>query len=243
MILYKLIGYEPLTDVYTNPQSGLVEYLPSMPFVVADTIPPTNYMLYDAPENWASQGQNLIGSYTGLEEYLSLRVQIYTRIENICGTDYSNWNSLSDSQKQIALVWCNLRMADVVGLPTYAQYCGSLNIAKRYINDFINYSIPARQLRYDTFSLFGFTYLGNAQGIKAEHYARKDFLDSIFLNRGVVLNSEDGVDGLGDWVLGQNSYTTTGLKPMIVSGQFILNGIDVDTFCNALIGIIHDGIF
>lgn len=241
MILCKLIGYDTTTGNWTNPETGLIQNLPSMPLVVSDALP-DNYEEYDSSENWARNGSNLIGSFSGVKDYLGLRFQIYSRIEIICGTDYANWDSLSEIQKQVAVVWCNIRVANAVGLPTYVQYCGGEEIALGYINDFLTKSVLARQQRYDAYSTFGFMFLGQQQGLQAENYARQYFLDSLYIKRGVAFISQDGINGLGDWILGLSIYSTTGLKPRIISGEFVLGGgIGIDDFTNKLIAIVNDG--
>lgn len=244
MILYKLTGYNQTTGIYTNPVSGQVENLPNVAFTIADSTP-DNYDSFDEPQHWAKYGSSLINSFFGLKEYLSLRWEIYTRIELICGSDYSNWNTLSSEQQRIALIWCNVRIINTQGIIFYITKCGNQDIANNYLGTFLGNSYAARKLRYYTaFTIFGYTYLGKTQGLKAEGYARHDFLDTTYLDRGVVFKEDDGIDGLGDWILGINGYSTTGLKPRIIAGEFTLGGgIDVDTFCNSLIGIIDDGLF
>jgi hypothetical protein len=244
MILYKLQGYNPQTNVYTNPQTGQVQDLPNTPFVINDS-PPSGYELFDTPENWANYGSQLVGSVTGLQEYLSLRREIYTRIEAICGLDYMQWDLLSSEQKQVALVWSNIRIANARGFTFYATECGGASIAQNYISAFLSNSYQARKLRYYTaFTIFGYTYLGKTQGLKAESYAREDFLDTTYVDRGVVFKADDGIDGLGDWIQGINGYSTTGLKPRIDSGEFVLGGgMTSAVFCDTLVEIINDGNF
>lgn len=244
MNLYKLDGYNAVTEQYIDPNTGEPSLMPSSNFVIAD-IAPNNYSLFDSPENWANYAINLIGSVFGLRDYLSFRYEIYTRIEAITGTDYANYNSLTTEQKIVALIWCNIRIVNVKGMTFYATECGSQSVADSYISSYLNSSPIARALRYDNaFTIYGFTYLGKLQGLKAESYARQYFLDTTYINRGVVFLADDGIEGLGDWILGQNSFISTGLKPRIIAGEFNLGyGMDVTTFCDTLVGIVNDGAF
>lgn len=244
MILYKLDGYNPVTKNYISPSSGQAAPLPSQPFVVADA-PPQNYSEFDSADKWANYGENAMDSVIGLSDYLSLRYQIYTRIEAIAGEDYADWDDLSAEEKQAALIWSNIRIVNTRGIAFYATECGGMNVATDYINKYLNQAYLAREERYyNAFTIFGYTYMGKEQGLKAENYARKDFLDSIYVERGVMFKSVDDIDGLGDWIQGINGYSVTGLKPRIVAGEFtLLYGMTVDVFCDTLVGILDDGIY
>jgi hypothetical protein len=244
MTLYKLTGYDPITNIYTNPSTGVIENLPDTPFKISDTAP-VGYESFDSPEYWAQYGIELVGFATGLKEYLSLRREIYTRIEAICGADYMQWNNLSATQKQVALKWSNIRIANARGLTFYATECGGTTNAQNYISDFLSKSYQAREMRYYTaFTIFGYTYLGKSQGLKAESYSRSSFLDTTYVERGVVFKADDGIDGLGDWILGINGFSVTGLKPRIDNGEFVLSsGMSSADFCNTLVDIINNGNF
>lgn len=244
MILYKLNGYDSVTSNYINPSTEMSEPLPSQPFVVANSAP-EGYSEFDSAEDWANFGGNAMDSVVGLSDYLSLRSQICARIESICGSDYVNWDNLSTEQKKVALIWCNIRIVNIKGIVFYATKCGGSATATDYISRHLNQSYIAREERYYTaFTIFGYSYMGKAQGLKAESYARKDFLDTTYIDRGVMFKSEDGIDGLGDWIQGINGYSQTGLKPRITSGEFALGGgMSVDTFCNTLIAILDSGTY
>jgi hypothetical protein len=244
MILYKLIGYNELTDTYINPNTGEKENIPMPTFTIANTVP-DNYSEFNGPDNWAVYGAGLVGSIYGLREYISLRYEIYTRIELIAGIDYSLWDNLTAAQKNIAIVWCNVRIVNAKGMTFYVQKCGSQDMANFYISDYLDKSNIARDYRYYVaFTVFGYTYLGKLQGIKAESFLRHDFLDTTYIDRGVVYKTVDGIDGIGDWILGTNGFSITGLKPRIIAGEFILGGgMNVDTFCDTLVGMLDEGLF
>ena len=244
MKLYKLIGYNNITDIYTNPSTGEVENLPSVGILVSES-PIANYEEFDTIESWAKYGQDLLGTITGLKDYLSLRYQIYTRIEAICGEDYSNYNLLNEEQKQAAIKWSNIRIANAQGIVFYISKCGSQQVADAYIAEYLTKAEIARQKRYDTaFTVYGFTYLGKQQALKAENYARHSFVDAIYIKRGVVFKDDDGVEGLGDWVLGNYSFAGIGLKQRIETGEFnLLYGMTVGVFCDNLINVINNGMY
>lgn len=243
MNLYKLIGYDPITQGYINPNTGQKENIPNSPFCVNNSVPDATYADFSSPENWVNYGETLLGSYVGFKDYQSLRTLIYTGIEVIAGADYLNWNNLTLEQKNIALVWCNIRIVNARGIVFYATECGGMAVASSNIEHYLDKSIHARNTRFNAYSNYGFTYMGKNQGLLADTYARQAFMDSTYINRGVVFKSVDGIDGLGDWIQGLESFTVTGLKPRIIAGEFILSGIDVNTFCNNLIGIINDGTY
>lgn len=244
LTLYKLDGYNAVTKLYINPSTGQPSPLPKAPFLVSQSLP-QGFVEFSSIEDWANYGDAIIESHFGLRDYLALRYQIYSRVEEIAGIDYINWNNLSQIEKQIALKWSNIRIVNTRGIVFYVTECGSQELASTYIYDHLNKSYESREDRYyNAFTLFGYQYLGKAQGLKAESYARKDFLDTTYVDRGVVFKSVDGIDGIGDWIQGLNGYSETGLKPRIISGEFILGGgMDVDTFCNTLVGILDEGLY
>lgn len=244
MKLFKLIGYDPETCIYTNPSTGQVENLPKADFMIAYVVPDADYEDYSGIITWPTYGSSLVGTQFGFKDLLSLRTLIYTMVETLVGTDYVNWDLLSSEQKKVALKWCNIRIVNAKGIVFYITECGSQDVANNYIEDYITLAIEARIIRFNAYSNYGFNYLGKTQGLLADSYARQSFMDSTYINRGVVFKSVDGIDGLGDWILGQESFTVTGLKPRIISGQFTLGGgISVTDFCNNLIGIIDSGIY
>lgn len=244
LTLYKLEGYNPITKNYVNPVTGESAPLPKIPFIVSQNHP-DGYEEFSSIEDWANYGDFVLDTHFGLRDYLALRYQIYSRIESICGSDYINWNNLSQKEKQIALKWSNIRIVNTRGIVFYVTECGGQEIASIYIENHLNKSYEVREDRYyNAFTLFGYQYLGKMQGLKAESYARKDFLDTTYVDRGVVYKSDDGIDGIGDWIQGLNGYSETGLKPRIISGEFVLGGgISVDTFCNTLVGILDEGLY
>jgi hypothetical protein len=242
MKLYKLIGYDPEKDIYKNPKNGLIENLPDANFFISDK-KKAKYEVFDEPENWAKYAVYLVGQFLGLKDYCSLRYEIYTRIQAICGSDYSKWDDLSMEQKGVALVWCNIAIVNARGMEFYISECGDKNIADTYISDYMNKSNEARKYRYYiALTIYGFACFGKAQALKVESNIRASFLNNTYIERGVMFKSEDGIDGLGDWIQGTNGYSTTGLKPLIVGGQISLaNGMNADTFCNTLVAILNDG--
>lgn len=199
----------------------------------------------DDVSNWSKYGIYVVGKFTGFREYRSIRREIYTRIELICGVDYMDWDLLSSEQKQIALEWCNIRIINSRGIDFYVTECGSQEQSDSFVDLYFKKSKEAAEFRYLTaYTKFFFDYLGKSHGIKAESYARKDFLDTTYMIRGTVYSANDGIDGIGDWVLGQSSYETTGLKPKIIAEEFTLSdGMDTTTFCDTLVGILNDGLF
>lgn len=242
MNLYKVIGYNQANNIYTNPQTGQVENLTIPPFVVGTTPPSDSYADFSSAINWAEYSTSILGLYFGFRDYISLRYQIYTAIETIAGTDYANWNNLSTSEKAVALKWCNIRIINALGLSFFVTACGSQLLANKYVSDYLDNSIVARNWRYQKgYSVFGFNYLGRTQALLAESYSRSLFLIDAYIQRGVVYNSVDGINGLGDWVQGLGDFSTTGLKPRIIDEQFTLTGIGVNDFCDGLVDIIDNG--
>jgi hypothetical protein len=244
MKLNKVIGYNLETFIYTNPGTGQVEPLP-YPYFSYEDAPPVNYEVFDAPENWAKYKDMIIGGGV-ISDYLALRYQIYTKIEAICGADYANWNNLSAEQKIVALIWSNIRIVNARGIAFYAVECASSDLLYTdCIKDYLDQAYKTRDVRYyNAFTIFGYTYMGKEQGLKAENLARKDFLDTIYVERGVMFKSVDDIDGLGDWIQGLSGYAVTGLKPRIIAGEFVLPPeMPVNVFCDTLVGILDVGIY
>jgi hypothetical protein len=243
MKLGRLIGYDQETDSYTNPVTGQKENLPDMSYKVGESLD-SKYEELTGVVDFHAYASLFIGTIPLFRDLLSFRLEIYTRIELISGTDYANWNALSAEEKDIALIYCSTRIINSRGISFYATECGGQEIANVNICKFLNMSEAVRGQRYNALTNFAYAYLGKQQGLSAEDIARHDFLDTKYMIRGVIFITEDGVEGLGDWVLGLNGYATTGLKPLIIAGTYVLPvGVDVNVFCDALVAIINDGAY
>lgn len=105
MILYKLIGYDPTTDTYTNPSTGQVENLPSEAFITAEVSPGVTYEDYSSITNWYN--------YDGLDwgrRRAFIRPLFYAAV----GPNFQNYANLTQEEKLIG-GWCffspyNLRL-------------------------------------------------------------------------------------------------------------------------------------
>jgi hypothetical protein len=96
MILYKLIGYNPATDTYTNPATGLVENIPSDPFITAEVSPGVTYEDYSSITNWYN--------YNGLDwgrRRAFIRPLFYAAV----GPNFQDYNNLTQEEKLVG-GWC-----------------------------------------------------------------------------------------------------------------------------------------
>jgi hypothetical protein len=205
---------------------------------------PLGYSDISSIENWNLYGASLIGLFQSFKDWLALRNEIQILVLAKTGSDYSNWNNLNSNEKLIALMFLPTKIIDARGFTFYATESGGANIANAYLEEYQQASSQARIQRYTKMAFTAYGYLGKLQGIKAENYLRVASLDSLYFERGVCRFSEDGIDGIVDWILSTSgtSYETTGLKARIDNGEFTLpGGLTSTVFCNILVSIIEEG--
>lgn len=94
MLLIKLIGYNPETNIYTNPNTGEVENLPNIGVLISQTVL-SQYEDISTIENWYNYA-------TDLCDFNYLRDNIQALVIAIVTPNFSNWNGLTLEQKQIA---------------------------------------------------------------------------------------------------------------------------------------------
>ena len=92
MILYKLIGYDPTTQLYTNPNTGQVENLPGEPYVTSETSPGVEYANVSSIANWFN--------YDGLD-WGRRRVYIKPLFYAAVGPNFVNYANLTQEEKII----------------------------------------------------------------------------------------------------------------------------------------------
>jgi hypothetical protein len=242
MILVKLDGYDQVTGQYyigADPAE-----LPGLPFIVSDIIPVGYSDFSTLPENWTNYTEPLLGTFLGFRDWMSLRAIVLPLITAISGADYSTFDNLSAEQKLIALKYFPTKIIGAQGFAFFIGKAGSQDAALGYIDEFLKNAAEARAKRYTAYMNFGYQYLGNLQGIKAESYLRELFLDITYIKRGVLYITEDGIEGLGNWTISDNGYAATGLKARIDSGEFVLGGgIPTTTFISTLQNILDNGIY
>lgn len=140
MILYKLIGYDLVKFIYTNPNNGFVDKILPSPFLIVADSTPNGYENIDSVESWAKYGRLILGS-SDIPNYLALRDQIVIRIEVICGEDYTNWDNLTIEQKNIAIIWCNVKIINSRGMSFYSTECGGQDNANEFLDTYYRSSI------------------------------------------------------------------------------------------------------
>ena len=63
-----------------------------------------------------------------------------------------------------------------------------------------------------------------------------------YVKRGVVRTSEDGLDGIVDWLESTDSYIADGLKKMIQDAVLtIKDGTDLTVFIDTCVNIVEHG--
>lgn len=244
MLLGKLNGYDEVNDVYTDSFGSITE-LPKESFVVANSLPSDYDDFSDLPENWVNYSLQLIKKGTfGFKDILCARSIFKPLITAICGTNYSEFDDLSDEQKNIALTYFPTKIVDSQGFAFLASKAGSSDNAVFYLDNYQKICEPARKNRYNAISNYVYGNLGKNGGLLAERYAQTDSLDISYTRRGVLWESEDGISGLGDWLVSTGDYTLTGLKARIDNAEFtILTGLSSTTFCNNCVIIVENGLY
>lgn len=242
MILAKLQGYNIATGEYLV--QGADNLLPKEAIIVASALPSGYEDISSSPVYWDHFGPSLIGTTPGFKDYMSLRAIILPLITAICGSDFSNFNYLSTDEKEIALRYFPTKIIASQGINFFFTKASSQEKGLFYIDNYLAVSSVAREKRYTAYINFGYQYLGSIQGIKAESYLREAFLDITYVKRGVLYIAEDGIEGLGNWTISDNGFSTDGLKARIDSGQFILGpGITTAAFIDTLQGILDNGTY
>jgi hypothetical protein len=92
MILYKLIGYNPATDTYTNPNTGQVENIPSDPYITSTVSPGATYEDISSITNWYN--------YDGLD-WGRRRTYIKPLFYASVGPNFQNYANLTQEEKLI----------------------------------------------------------------------------------------------------------------------------------------------
>lgn len=198
----------------------------------------------NAIDNLGLYGEELVGSATNFKDWMCLRDQIKLHVTNIAGTDYSTWASLSTSQKKVALIYCPTKIINTQGIVFFGTECAIAGLdANQLIDDYLIKAPQAREARYNKLVRYAYNELSTGDGLKAEDDVRNNNLNSKFQERGVVHTSEDGVDGLDDWIQDLGSFTGSSLKSKLNASTYTLvdGGLTVNDFCDNCSAIINDG--
>lgn len=189
-------------------------------------------------------GQILIGSTFGFNDWMCLRDQVKEHLENITGADYSTWASLTDSQKKTGLVYCPTKVVKEKGAAFFGTECVTAGVnPNEVIKDYIIQASQAREKRYYELVTYAYQQLVQGDGLKAEDLVRDNNLKSKFIERGVIHTSEDGVDGLDDWIQSSDTFASTGLLAKLNDATYSLidPGLTNEQFCNNCSSITNDG--
>ena len=209
-------------------------------FVVTyNDVVPTGYVNADQPEHWARYRYWVEGTVAAphILDYISIRTKIIALVEAITGTNYSAWGSLSVVQKNVATKWCNIRIANEVGISQYYAYCGGQMTGLEYITQQLQESFKARSVRYTLFQVQLYAGLGKVQGMKEEKTLNQEALKQLYLGNGVAEVSVDGSDGVVDFLKSTGSFATTGLKARIDSTAVTFGG-NSQTFVDGMANIL-----
>lgn len=219
MPLFRLVGYNHAQKTFQD-SDGAFSAIPENAVILSTSLP-DGYAEDDSPDAWVAYRSYIEGKFPTAMDYLAIRTHIMDRIEAIAGTDYSNYSNLSPQQAQIALVWCNIRIANELSLQTYYALCGSARLGTSYIADQLQAAFEARHKRYVKFKTVLYSTLGKTQGLFVESLLRANALVDQYIQNGVVQNAIDGVPGIGDLIQGRSPYETSGLLPRLVSGTIV----------------------
>lgn len=189
-------------------------------------------------------GERLLGTAFGFNDWMCLRDQIKIHVQNIAGSDYSTFSSLSTGQKKIALIYCCTKIFKSQGAVFFATECATAGIDPGYtLRTYISMASVARENRYYELIVYAYQQLEPGDGLKAEDAVRSGNLKSKFEERGVVHTAEDGVDGLDDWIQSDGSFPTTGLLAKLNDSTYSLIDTELTNqqFCNNCSGIVNEG--
>lgn len=244
MFLSKLDGYDDKSGQYFDLEGNPAE-LPKNPFYVGVDIPQGYSDFGTIPENWVNYSIPLISQLIiGFKDILNVRSIVKPLILEIAGFDFSNFDNLNSGQKIIALTYFPTKIISEQGFIFFATKAGGVLQANIYIDNYQDLSQPIRRTRYNELSKFVYGHLWKDDSLKAERLVQLDALDISFIRRGVVFNSEDNIDGLGDWLQSTSGYVITGLKNRILLGEFtIKTGLPLNDFITACVDIIDNGIY
>jgi hypothetical protein len=246
MLLGKLQGYDMETGEYTV--DGQLSNLPKNPFCVATSLPNDYDDISSNMEYWDKYSEQFINdSIVGFKDWMSLRNIIKSLITAITGDDFANWNNLTQAQKIIAMRYIPTKIIDAKGSNFFMQQAGGLYEGKSYLDYFQTLAEKARTKRLKTMGDFGYYGLGKNQGLQLERIYQELDLDRSYVIRGVLYQSEDNIDGLGDWIMGTNGFGANGLKPLLNAGTYnLLAGFPytIDEFCSILSSnILENGLY
>ena len=245
MKLLKYDHFDPVTNTIAQGEAVLDAYK-----VLEDSDPdPTDYTdqtgLAGEIECWHDHADHLIGEKTNFMDWKCLRDKIKQLVEDKGGADYANYvANCTAAERAIAAIYVPTKIFDNLGAVQLATDSGGAAEASHNIKNYLSLSAEARGTRYDEFVEYAYQALGKSNGLLAEDLCAGDRLDVKYINRGVLLLSQDGVDGLEDWIRSQGSYSGTGegLYNLIDEGTYtILNGLTLDDFIDGCIEILDEG--
>lgn len=190
-------------------------------------------------------GGLFVGTAYGFMDWLSNRDQIKLHCEAISGTDYSTWESLSESEKKGVLPFVATKLIDRRGFDFYVTECIASGLDSDIIlSEYLNVSMAVRQIRYNELMKYIYHMLGKRDGLAVEDQIRNGInLGKKYIDRGVLRISIDGVDGITDFIQATDSFSTLGLFKQLANLVYTIDetGTTDEEFCDNCEAIITDG--
>lgn len=203
-------------------------------------------------EDCDTVGIQCVTLFFGYKDWMCHRDFLRVKIEAIAGVDYSTWANLSTEEKQTALKYVPTKIINAQGYAFFVTESGSQEAATAHVNNYLSESFKARNRRYTAAVDFAYQHLGKDNGLKAEEKARLALMFYKFVERGILLASEDGVSGFEDWIQSQDIYATDpdnkGLLRMLNDGDIAILATSPyfgnnTGFCNAMVDIVKNGLY
>lgn len=219
--------------VLTGERSNLVIY-------TGDTIPSDYKVIGTGLEGitqWASKAQPTV-------DFITVQKEIATLVFTYTNPDLSNWDTLSTSQKAIALEYLPNEIIQIKGQTWFGTECFMAGCdVETIIKNYRKNALEARQKRFEKLTAYTQQNLGAIQSLQAIDPPDVQVLIPKYLNYGAIYKSDFGIDAVGDWLTAAAPYDSTGLKNQLNIGTYTLidTTVTVTEFIDNLIYILEKG--
>jgi len=178
-------------------------------------------------DNWIEYGPKLIKKkFYGFKDWKCLRDQILKDIKAICGDDLANFDSLTDSQEDAALVYIPTYIIAQQGQAFFVGRCPGADQnektanANTYVDNYIievqgditEGKTGAYKYRWRAEVGHFYSQLGATHGLELSDEAWKEGIYGLYTKYGVLLKTVDGKEGFTDWLYSQEKYGAQGTE-------------------------------
>lgn len=195
-------------------------------------------------EDWHRHGGKVIGSVAEFMDWKCLRDIIRDAVEAKGGVDYSTYvANLSAGEKAVAAIYVPTKISDALGFAQLITDSGGAAQAFDNIDHYLAEASKSRSKRYKEVVGYVYKWMGKNQALQAEDDVLVNNLKDKYISRGVLLKSEDSVDGFEDWVQGVDGFVANGLKAKLESSVWtLISGAPSNTdFCQKITDCARGG--